>query len=102
MRAIIDGVTAAIDAERWRDTRQNAQLIMAELVFDLSVASKEESVRKAWEDLLVKSTREGNLEVKEVALLRLKEVKDSAIRERLREAVYVPSGRFKLAPERPE
>lgn len=101
-QAIIEGVGAAINSESWPPGDGDFQLGLLAMVFEIAAAAKKESVRKAWEDLLVQRTLEGTLVVKEDVLLRLNEIKDPKFRDRLRDAIYTPSHRFGKAPPKPE
>ncbi len=100
--AILVGVNEAIETEFWARKGVDSNMILWDAVFQIACETKSAHIRKAWEDILVKRTEQGALFIKEDVLARLKDIKDPTFRDRLRDAAYTPSERFKAAPKKPE
>lgn len=101
-QSIIKGVAVEVMTEHWSETAMNSNLVLWDCIFQVAAETRDQIIRKSWEDILVRSTQEGQMLIKEDVLNRLDNIKDPTFRDRLREAAYTPSERFKVAPKKPE
>jgi hypothetical protein len=100
--AFIEAIQGVVNTGFWAEPFNNHRHLLWKTAFRMEAESKQEAVKSAWQDMLVEQTSNAALFVKEDVLSGIEGIKDPIFRERLKEAAYTPSPKYKKAPKRPE
>jgi hypothetical protein len=100
--AFIEAIQGVVNTGFWSQPFNNHRHLLWKTAFRMEAESKQEAVKSAWQDMLVEQTLNAALFVKEDVLSGIEGIKDPIFRERLKEAAYTPSPKYKKAPKRPE